>query len=232
MDDGLKRIIQDPLIPETFHRVEQLEQVVHLARTRTYAKGTIILAQGMEFDEILYVQKGCLAVSMGADDGHQKFLFHISEGSIVLPTFLGEYHEMQIHAVKNSTISFFKVEQILDISRQDERIMLDVLQNLLTKVYYFMGQARDLNFYRPSSRVFRLLYNLCINEGQQVGDHYEINFSLTQKTIGEITGTHYVTVCKLFQLLDKQGILTKSKDKMIIYDLERLKSLINEVIEY
>ncbi len=232
MDDGVKRIIQDPLIPETFHRVEKLEQFLHLARTRTYAKGTIILAQGMEFDEIVYVRQGCLAVSMGADDGHQKFLFHIGEGSIGLSTFLGEYHEMQIHAVKNSTVSFFKVEQILTIFRQDERIILDILQNLLTKVYYFMGQARDLNFYRPSSRVFRLLYNLCVNEGEQVGDHYEINFSLTQKTIGEITGTHYVTVCKLFQMLDRQGIVKKSKDKMVVYDLERLRSLINEVIEY
>lgn len=232
MDDGMKRKIPGPLIPESFYPVDRLEKYVHIGCTRLYPKGSIILSQGIETNTLMYVRSGCLAVSMGADDGHNKFLFHISARSIGMTTFLSELHELQIQAVKNSMVCFFSVEQILGIFREDEQIILDILQNVLTKVYYFMAQARDLNFCRPSSRVFRLLYNLCLKEGKPVEDGYVIYSDLTQKAIGEITGTHYVTVCKLFNILEKQGILKKNKDKMYVYNLERLKELINEVIEY
>lgn len=232
MDDHIKRQIPGPIIPESFYPVDRLEKYMYLGRTCFYPKGSIILSQGMETNTLMYVQSGCLAVSMGMDDGHNKFLFHISGRSIGMTTFLSEYHELQIQAVKNSTVCFFSVEQILGIFREDEQIILDVLQNILTKVYYFMAQARDLNYCRPSSRVFRLLYNLCLNEGKLVGDCYIINSNLTQKAIGEITGTHYVTVCKLLNILEKQEVLKKTKEKIIVYDLDRLKNMINEVFEY
>jgi CRP/FNR family transcriptional regulator len=232
MDDHIKRLIPGPLLPESFYPVDRLEKYMHLGRACFYPKGSIILSQGNEINTLIYVQSGCLAVSMGLDDGHSKFLFHISGRSIGMTTFLSELHELQIQAVKNTAVCFFTVEQILEIFREDEQIILDILQNILTKVYYFMAQARDLNFCRPSSRVCRLLYNLCLNEGKLVGDCYLIHSNLTQKAIGEITGTHYVTVCKLFTILEKQGVLKKTKDKILVYDLDRLKNMIGEVFEY
>lgn len=232
MDDDVRRMYQEPIIPDAFHRIEQLDRFLHLARTRTYDKGSIIVSQGTKFEEFIYVQKGCLVVSMGTDDGDQKFLFHINEGSIGQAAFLGEYHEVQIQAAKNSMVSFFTVKQILEIIRQDEKTFLDLMQNIASKTYYFMSQARDLNFYRPSSRVLRLLYNLCMAEGKFMGDCYIIQSNMTQKTIGNITGTHHVTVCKLLNVLEKQHILKKTKDEIIVYDLNKLKNMINEIFEY
>lgn len=232
MDDCIKRRIPGPLIPESFCRVDRLEKYVHLGRMRSFSKGEIVLSQGAESNTLIYVQTGSLSVSIGADDGHDKFLFYIGERSIGMTTFLSECHEIQIVAVKNSRVFFFTLEQIMAIFHKEEQIILDIFQNIVSKVYYFMAQARDLNYCRPSSRVFRLLYNLCINEGKYVDGCYQIDTKLTQKAIGEITGTHYVTVCKLLSLLDKQGILKKTKDKIVVHNLERLKALIYEVIEY
>ncbi|WP_368292952.1 Crp/Fnr family transcriptional regulator [Dehalobacter sp. TBBPA1] len=232
MDDNIKRKIPDILIPETFNRIEHLGMYTHLANTRTFTKGSIVLGQGAESNSIVYVQSGCLSVGIGMEDGHNKFLFNITEGCIGMTTFLSEYHELQIHAVKTSTVCFFPIAQVLKIFHDDEQVILDILQNILSKVYYFMAHARDLNYSRPSSRVFRLLYNLCIHEGKFVGGSYVITSKLTQKAIADITGTHYVTVCKLFNILEKQEVLKKVKNKIYIYDLEKLKSLINEVVEY
>jgi len=232
VDDSVKRQIPGPFIPESFCQVDRLEKYMHLGYTRVFPKGSIVLSQGMESNVIMYVQSGCLAVSMGADDGHNKFLFHIGTHSIGMATFLSEFHELQIYTIKNSTVCFFTVEQILKIFHEDEQVILDILQNALTKVYYFMTQARDLNYCRPSSRVFRLLYNLCLNEGKQVGGYYVIQTKLTQKAIGEITGTHYVTVCKLINILEKKGVLKKTKDTIYVYNLEKLKNMINEVLDY
>ncbi len=226
------RRIVEPIIPETFYCINKFEQYMPKGHTRSFTKGSIILSQGTESDNLLYVHSGCIALSIGTDDGHNKFLFHVREHSIGMTTFLPDNHELQISAVQNSTVCFFTIKQLLEIFREDEQLILDIMQNILTKTYYFMVQARELNFSRPSSRVFRLLYNLCLAEGERRGNCFYINSKLTQKAIGEITGTHYVTVCKLFSLLDKQEILKKTKDKIIIYDLEKLKALIHTIIDY
>jgi len=226
------RHIHEPVIPELFHSVEGLDKYMHIGHTRSFTKGSILLSQGTKSNSVLYVHSGCLELSMGTDDGHNKFLFHIREHSIGMTVFLSANHELQLTAIENSTVCFFDIEQLLKIFHDDDLILLDFLQNVLTKTYYFMAQARDLNYRRPSSRVFRLLYNLCIAEGKLIDGNYHINSNLSQKAIGEITGTHYVTVCKLFNLLNKQGVAKKTKDKIVVYNLERLKELICEVIDY
>ncbi|HWQ40997.1 MAG TPA: Crp/Fnr family transcriptional regulator [Desulfosporosinus sp.] len=228
----IDRHILEPIIPEFFHSVEGLDKYMHLGHTRSFTKGSILLSQGTKADSVLYVHSGCLELSIGKDDGQNKFLFHIREHSIGMTIFLSTSHELQLTAIENSTVCFFSIEQLLEIFHDDDQLLLDFLQNVLTKTYYFMVQARDLNYSRPSSRVFRLVYNLCIAEGTLIDSSYHINTNLSQKAIGEITGTHYVTVCKLFNLLNKQGVAKKTKDKIIVYNLERLKELICEVIDY
>ncbi len=232
MDDCTKRQIRGPLIPESFYTVDRLQKYMHMGFARSYPKGSIVLSQGAETNSLIYVQSGCLSVSMSTDDGQSKYLFHIGESSIGMTTFLSESHELQITAVKDSTVCFFRVEQLLEIFKDDQQVILDILQNILSKVYYFMSQARDLNFYRPSSRILRLLYNLCVSEGKFTGDCYVVQSNMTQKTIGNITGTHHVTVCKLLNVLEKQHILKKTKDEIIVYDLNKLKNMINEIFEY
>ncbi|TCX53469.1 Crp/Fnr family transcriptional regulator [Dehalobacter sp. 14DCB1] len=232
MDDSTKRQIPGTIIPESFNRVDRLEKYVHLGSTRPFCKGSVVLSQGSETNNVMYVQSGCLAVSMGADDGHNKFLFQIGEQSIGMTTFLSENHELQIVAVKDSVVCFFTIEEVLKICHEDEQLIVDIIQNLSSKVYYFMTQSRDLNFSRPASRVFRFLYNLCLHDGKQIEDYYIIHSNLTQKAIGEITGTHYVTVSKLLTILEKQKVLRKTKDAIYVYNLEKLKNMINEVFEY
>ncbi|MDR1320175.1 MAG: Crp/Fnr family transcriptional regulator [Gracilibacteraceae bacterium] len=232
MGDDAARIIPEILIPESFYSVEGLEKYLHLGQTREFRKGEVILAQGVPNNSMLYVQSGCLSVNMCNEDGDNKFMFLICERSIGMSVFLSELHELLITATEAARLCFFTMEQALEIFRQDEQIMLDVLQNILSKVYYFMAQSRDLNFSRPSTRIFRLLYNLALTEGRLENGVQVVRTRLTQKAIGEITGAHYVTVSKLFNYLEKHEILTKHKDRICIYDMVRLKSLINEVIEY
>ncbi|MGI6449972.1 MAG: helix-turn-helix domain-containing protein [Desulfitobacteriia bacterium] len=86
--------------------------------------------------------------------------------------------------------------------------------------------------YNPSARVLRLLQELCLSEGKPVGNVYEINIRLAQKSISEITGVHYVTISKIFRWLKRENILYKTTNKITVKDLDRLKALVNENIKY
>ncbi|MGI6449994.1 MAG: hypothetical protein ACOX3R_06800 [Desulfitobacteriia bacterium] len=73
MGDCIK--IPGTILPESFNRVDRLEKYLHLGNMRSFSKGSIVLAQGTEFNSLMYVQSGCLEVSMGTDDGHSNLTF-------------------------------------------------------------------------------------------------------------------------------------------------------------
>lgn len=221
-----------PIIPDSFLNIDQLEQYTHLGLTRSYVKGEILLSPGIPCDKLTYVISGRLQVALEDDDGQEKFLFTLSEHSIGMTLFYSEGHETKIIALENSTVCYFSEEQLMQIFRQDEKLIFTIMKNIWIKTRYFTAQSREMSFYRPAARVLRLIYNFCITEGRFVNDYYEVQCKMTQNHIAQITGTHYVTVSKLFRLLKSEGILTKKKDRLIIYDLERLKELINEDIRY
>ncbi|EQB22668.1 Transcriptional regulator, Crp [Dehalobacter sp. UNSWDHB] len=233
MEDNNKKQIPRPYMLENFEQNERLEKYLHLAHKRIFPKGAIVEAQGENANSVLYVKSGCLGVSIGSDDGCTKFLFHINEKTIGAAINSNEENsEVQIHAIRKSTVYFFALEDILEIFNEDKQVLLEVIQNILDKSYCLMTKTRDLSYYRPSSRILRFIYNLCISEGKLVDNYYIINTNLTQKTIGDITGTHYVSVSKLFKMLEQQRILKKTKDKIYIYNLPKLTSMIDEVLKY
>ncbi|WP_368294191.1 Crp/Fnr family transcriptional regulator [Dehalobacter sp. TBBPA1] len=233
MDDTNRKQIPRPYMLENFEQTERLEKYLHLAHKRIFPKGAIVQAQGTNANSILYVKSGCLGVSIGSDEGYTKFLFHIDEKTIGATINTNEDNsEVQVYAIRKSTVYFFTLEDILEIFNEDKQLFLEVIQNILDKSYCLMAKTRDLSYCRPSSRILRFIYNLCVSKGKLVDNYYIINTKLTQKTIGDITGTHYVSVSKLFKMLEEQRILKKTKDRIYIYNLSKLASMIDEVLKY
>ncbi|MEA4901609.1 helix-turn-helix domain-containing protein [Desulfitobacterium sp.] len=76
--------------------------------------------------------------------------------------------------------------------------------------------------------MLNFFYNLCLKNGKRVDNYYELTVDLSQKAIAKITGTHYVTVCKLLAYLRNEGIMEKKGKDVKIYDLDKLRDLIED----
>ncbi|AHF10426.1 Crp/Fnr family transcriptional regulator [Dehalobacter restrictus] len=225
-------VLRGCVLPDTFYPVENLCDYLDFGSQRSYRKGEAVLLPDEVLGKIIFVLSGRLKVSTITPDGREKFIYSAGQYCLMDRLFSFEEDHILIIAVEDSKVCFFTKEQLLMVFKQDEELIIDVLRNFASKVYYFLNQTNELNLYSPSARILRLLYELYKSKGKYKNNTWEINIYLPNKGISEITGLHFVTVSKIFGYLKRQKILKKTKTKIIIYDVERLKSLIDEGITY
>ncbi|NBJ16485.1 MAG: Crp/Fnr family transcriptional regulator [Dehalobacter sp. 4CP] len=218
--------IKIPIIP-VFDPIEELNMYTSLGSLHTFIKGSKIISPGIPFYSIIYLISGQLEASIVSRTGEEKYLFEICKNCIGVAINPNDDHEFQITAVKDCIVYFFTLDMMVEILSQDANLLKKFILNIVQKVHYFEHQARDLYQCRSSSRVFSFLYDLCLTKGKRVNDHYELAVeNISQKMIAKITGTHPVTVCKLFTYLSREGIIKKNKKVIKIYDLNKLCNLI------
>lgn len=215
------------IIPDTFYPIERLQQYVHFGNEKSYAKGSYVIFPGEEPYKIIYILNGNLRVNLICDDGRERLLYYAGKY-----TFVGRLFETSNNicalAVEDSKVCTFNKQQLSHIFHQDEEVVFDIIRNYLSKVGYYMKQVTEMDYFSPAVRIVRLLYELYISKGVATDNYYEIDSTLTLKSISEITGSHYVTVSKVFSNLKKWGILEKKKSKIIVYSVEKLQSLTQE----
>ncbi|TCX51673.1 Crp/Fnr family transcriptional regulator [Dehalobacter sp. 14DCB1] len=228
----MERIAKSYILPDTFCCVPKLLNYVHLGSLRNYGKGEMISQPGEVIGKVIFVLSGKLATSRITDDGREVFVCSGRQHSVINRLFEFEGDNVQIVAIEASKICFFSEEQMLMIFKHDEKIISDFLYNESIKLNYFIKLSCELKLYTPSVRVLRLFYGLYNLNGQSKDTYWEIQIALPNKVIAEITGLHHVTVSKILGSLKKEKILSKKKNAIIIYNLEKLKDLVDKGIAY
>jgi CRP-like cAMP-binding protein len=226
----MERVISNhySILPCNFYPVLRLNHYTHLGAIRTYLKGDSIVLPGEIINKVIFVLEGRLGISFLNEDGRQKFMFYADPFTFADRLFAIEECFVHVVSEEKSTVCFFDKEQLLKILQQDRDFLIEFITCYASKCTYFMREAKEMVLYKPSVRVLRLLYELCRAVGKQVDQTYVIDERISQRAISEITGVHFVTISKLFRYLKAENILQKNSGKIVIYDLPRLKNLIED----
>jgi Cyclic nucleotide-binding domain. len=203
-------------IPDTFYPVEKLKDFTHMGTVKTYAKGSTIVFPDDENYMLIYVLSGRISVSVLADEEKEKLIYYTGENGIICARM---YHmdndNIYIVATQKSKVCYFSEEQLSTIFSQDNAIIFEIIKSFISKVRFCTKQNLELTYYNPTNRILRLLHEVYLSNGILVGDSYEICINLSLKFISQITGAHYVTVCRVLGYLKKQKIVEKIKTKLL-----------------
>lgn len=226
----MERVISNRycILPSRFYPVLKLHEYTQLGVVRNYRKGDSVVLPGEIINKVIFVLSGKLGISFLNEDGRQKFMFYADPFTFADRLFAIEECFVHVVAEEDSTVCFFENEPLLRLLQQDKELLIEFITCYASKCTYFMREAKEMVLYKPSVRVLRLLYELCRAEGKAAGQSYVIDERVTQKAISEITGVHFVTISKLFRYLKDENILQKKSGSIIIYDLPKLKALIDE----
>ncbi len=226
----MERVISNHycILPGHFYPVLKLRAYTQLGVVRSYSKGDSVVLPGEVVNKVIFVLAGKLGVSFLNEDGRQKFMFYVDPFTFADRLFAIEECFVHVVAEEGSRVCFFESEPLLCALQEDRELLIEFIACYASKCTYFMREAKELVLYRPSARVLRLLYELCRAQGKECAQGYVIDERITQKAISEITGVHFVTISKLFRYLKEENILQKQANKIIIYDLPRLRALTEE----
>ncbi len=215
------------IIPENFYPAKSFNNHVHMGVLRKYRKGDTVFFPGESDPKVIYVVSGKLSMSF-LDEGKQKLMYYGGPHCIFDICFSPVDTCLAIIvAEENSSVCFFPKEILLQIFKENPETIDDYIKNFASKCAFLMHINKEKALYSTTARVLRLISDLCQTKGRLIDNVYEVEIKLTQKTISEITGVHYVNVSKILGWLKQEKILQKTSTKLIIHDFQKLQELIN-----
>jgi CRP/FNR family transcriptional regulator len=123
--------------------------------------------------------------------------------------------------------------EVLKISRKNLMNLMDRFPALMYCMATNIGDRikgshetlKSIALEKVESRIASLLIKLADKAGEKTSEGLEINMKLTKQDVAEMVGTTVETSIRTMSKLSKQGVISSKGGKIIIRDLEKLRSL-------
>jgi len=205
--------------------------LLKLGRKSFVKKGTTLIDMGDVVDELHYLHKGQVKVSVTAKSGLEKIVLYIDAPGVFgeTPFFHRQPSKFDTSASEDCEIFTFKRDFIMQELVHYPEIMKYMLALFAQKIRVLSAQIEDLAFKEPVIRVANLLYLIVCKKGEKIDDkRYKVDIRITHQDIGNMTGLHRVTVSKVLKKLCNEGFITKSRSHISITNIESLEELTND----
>jgi CRP-like cAMP-binding protein len=210
----------------TFSASEAKEINPYLVHTRFRKKETIF-SEGDPPDWLYVVKKGKVKITKLSQAGKEIIL------EIIAPVdFFGGVAVMRGFSYPANAVAMEETE-VLKISRKNLLNIMDRFPSLMYCMATSIGDRikgshealKSIALEKVESRIASLLIKLADKAGEKSGDGLLINMRLTKQDLAEMVGTTVETSIRTMSKFSKSGILASKSGKIVIRDLEKLRSL-------
>ena len=155
-------------------------------------------------------------------------LAYLHQGSLIqfiARTYENPYmYRSNAVATENSVVVSFSGHQFYQLVQSDEELLQDLVNSMST----YNSMLRERLFLTcnvsSSQRLLNWLEKLCLSQQPDKNNTYTIKCDMTQQQIANLLFIHITTCNKVFAKLSKENIAAHSRKKIVVYDLEKLRT--------
>lgn len=191
-----------------------------------YIKDSIIYHQDEEIKFVYIVKSGRARILVLDQDGGEKHVFIVEEGSVVgeMDSFLKRPSTTAAIAIVDMDIYKIPVEEFWERIFSNEDLNKKIMRLMAIKYNILLQEVSDVAFYESYTRVVRALYNLVNQYGIKTELGYKIDINFTHQDIAYLINTSRVNVSNIFRQLSNENIVRRKGRSTYICDIEKLKS--------
>lgn len=224
---AIEQVIAEVPIFEDLQEGE-IRSIVPLFKERHYRKGTILFFEGDYGDEMFIITSGLVRIYR-IEQSKEITLALFRAGD-----FFGEMALIDKTSTRSATAETIEPSTILSISRGDffrfleksPRLLLRLLEVNMQRLRKANDQIHDLTFLDVRSRIVKTISRLAEEYGTPTPQGMFIDMRLTHQQIANMVGTVRESVTKVLQELQDDGIISIQQKRIMVYDLSKLKTLI------
>jgi CRP-like cAMP-binding protein len=192
-----------------------------------FRKKETIFSEGDPPDWLFIVEKGKVKITKLSHEGKEIILEIISRGD-----FFGGVAVLRGFPYPANAVAMEDTE-VLKISRKNLLSIMDRFPSLMYCMATSIGDRikgshealKSIALEKVESRIASLLIKLADKAGEKSEDGLLINMRLTKQDLAEMVGTTVETSIRTMSKFSKAGILASRSGKIVIKDLEKLRSL-------
>lgn len=219
-------ILDDDFIDDTAYEIAQvsIERLLSFCHKRKITKNTIICREGVQCEELYYIIKGTVTVTIADEEGRDVILAYLKAGD-----FIGElglfYHttscSAQVRAKTNCEIAaighatlFRLFEKELKEQRAD--ILQAVGMQLSKRLLHTNRRVTRLAYMDVAGRIARTILDMC-NEPGALSHPEGTQIHISRKDIGRIAGCTRETVGRVLKQMADDGMIKVNGMDIVVY---------------
>ncbi|MBP6693911.1 MAG: Crp/Fnr family transcriptional regulator [Saprospiraceae bacterium] len=194
---------------------------------KSYKKGEYIYEANETADKIFLIKTGKVKIISVGESGKEIVKTILSSGDIFGErSIFGQqnYNDAAV-AVEDTQVSILSSYQLKSLMKEHSSISLFFMKLMGSKVLEMEQRLESLIFKDSKSRIIEFLLNLIEKKGQRIGYEWVVRNFITHQEIANLTATSRQSVTTLLNELRNEGIITFDRKRLLIRDLEKLKSL-------
>ncbi|MEL6122331.1 MAG: Crp/Fnr family transcriptional regulator [Bacteroidota bacterium] len=195
----------------------------------SYKKGDYIFQPGEAADNVYFVSSG--RVKIGTDGSDEKSVTKVilGEGEVFGEKALtGETVRRDFaQALETTEICAMPKEQMNSMFREHSPLFLFMMKIIGNRAMEMERRLESLVFKDSRSRIIEFLVDLNAKKGQRVGYEWVVRKFITHQEIANLTATSRQTVTTVLNELKNKNLLTFNRKRLLIRDLDELKTQIS-----
>lgn len=189
-----------------------------------YRAGAMIYNQGDLSDGFYYLEEGKVKVFIIREDGSEKSLGFFESG-----TLFGEsgcidafpYFASAI-ALQDSLIYKINREALLQAISERPEVAFLIMSSLVRKIRLLAFQVEGLSLLDSFSRTCSMLKRIANDYGVTTPKGKMLGMKVTGNELGNMVGASRVTISKIINHLQREGVIRRQGQKIIIVDEAKL----------
>lgn len=206
----------------------EAKEVNHYLVAETFRKKETVFSEGDPSEWFYIVTRGKIKITKLSHEGKEIILEIISPSD-----FFGGIAVVRGFPYPANAVAMEDTE-VLKISRKNLMSIMDRFPNLMYCMATSIGDRikdshemlKSIALEKVETRIASLLLKLSDKAGEKTPEGVAINIKLTKQDIAEMVGTTVETSIRTMSKLSRNGLVISRSGRIVIRDLERLRSLI------
>jgi CRP/FNR family transcriptional regulator len=206
---------------------ENLADVAAIATRKTFAKGETLFAEGEKADGFFLLSTGSVKLCKISPDGKEKVLhFVYPSETFAEAAFFGDgAYPAEARALEKGEALFFPKEGFMGLLERNPRFSLNLIVSLSLLLRRFARQIEELSFAEVPARLAAYLLELAEKKSTSYQGKTYVDIGMKKGELASHIGTVSETLSRSLKKLRDEGVIDVDGNRVIIYDMIRLKRL-------
>lgn len=211
-----------------FHKLD-MSCIAELGKKSSMAKykksDAIFIPEELQ-QNIFFLKKGKVKISTFNKNGEELIKTILKPGEMFgkLPYSPGSEDDDFAYALEECTVCFMPSEEFEELIKSDAGLSAEVMKFVGLRLQKLERRVERLSFKDAKARLIEMILDFNDDYGKKVGNEYFIEQNLSHREIASLVATSRQTVTKLLNELRTKDLIDFNRRKIIIRDIEGLKS--------
>ncbi len=203
---------------------EELDEILHEARSLRFAKNRNVFEEGGEAHSFFLLLHGHVRASKTTPTGEQVVVRYVTPGETfgIAPAIGLQHYPATATAVDDSVVLAWPSVTWPRLASRFPALATNTLRTVGTRLQETHARVVEMSTQQVEQRIAHALLRLAKQAGHKVERGVEIGFPISRQDIAQMTGTTLHTVSRILSGWEQRGLIEGGRQRIVLREPHKL----------